>query len=385
MDFQRLENESEEAYIFRICQMKEEIGTWQQVADILNDALGVNHTESKYRREFKKHEAEYIVNISELNETEIQRRAIEREKIKFRDERRAWNKQNYIDSRVEEKLDLLEEQLLSIGRIQFENHEKLEIDSDNDMLILLSDFHIGASYNSFIGEYNTEIAKERLGKLLRETIEIQKRHNSQKCYITLLGDMINGSIHKNIQITNSENVVEQIKIATELVSAFAYELSKHFETIFISSVCGNHSRIDKKEDALHSERLDDLIIWATELCLNGVDNIHILKRNIDTGIVDLNIRNKTYIGIHGDYDSFNKTGVSNLSMMLGFIPYAILFGHLHTCAVDESHGVKMIRGGCLGGSGDDYTLEKRLVSKPSQMVCICNKDGVYCYYPIELN
>jgi hypothetical protein len=70
---------------------------------------------------------------------------------------------------------------------------------------------------------------------------------------------------------------------------------------------------------------------------------------------------------------------------LGFIPYAITYGHLHTCAVDESNGVKMIRSGSLAGSGDDYTVEKRLSGKPSQMVCVCNSKGVACYYPIELD
>ena len=71
-------------------------------------------------------------------------------------------------------------------------------------------------------------------------------------------------------------------------------------------------------------------------------------------------------------------------MHLGFVPYAITYGHLHTCAIDETNGVKMIRGGSLAGSGDSYTVEKRLSGKPSQMVCICNNRGVVCYYPVEL-
>lgn len=45
----------------------------------------------------------------------------------------------------------------------------------------------------------------------------------------------------------------------------------------------------------------------------------------------------------------------------------------------------MIRGGSLAGSGDDYTIEKRLTGKASQMVCVCDSTGVICYYPIELN
>jgi hypothetical protein len=392
MVFKRLENESDEELIYRICSQKDQIGTWEQVKDVLNELTGNDYGESTYRKRYqafdkmiKANQGKFYDGSAMIEELKEQRRALEREKVKFRDERRAWNKQNYIDSRVEEKLDILEEELLSIGRTLYEPHDVTEINSDNDMLVILSDFHIGATYSSLTGEYNVNIARERLQKLLEEIIKIQKRHNSEKCYISLQGDLISGNIHKSIQVTNAEDVIEQIKIATELVIGFAYEVSKYFTNVYISSVSGNHSRIDKKEEAIHSERLDNIIIWATGLALNGVDNIHFLKRNLDNGIYDLNIRGKSYIAVHGDYDSFNKTGVANLSMMLGYVPYAITFGHLHTCAVDEAHGVKMIRGGSLGGSGDDYTLEKRLVGKASQMVCICDKNGVVCYYPIELS
>jgi hypothetical protein len=392
MVFKRLENESDEELIYRICSQKDQIGTWEQVKDVLNELTGNDYGESTYRKRYqafdkmiKANQGKFYDGSAMIEELKEQRRALEREKVKFRDERRAWNKQNYIDSRVEEKLDILEEELLSIGRTLYEPHDVTEINSDNDMLVILSDFHIGATYSSLTGEYNVNIARERLQKLLEEIIKIQKRHNSEKCYISLQGDLISGNIHKSIQVTNAEDVIEQIKIATELVIGFAYEVSKYFTNVYISSVSGNHSRIDKKEEAIHSERLDNIIIWATGLALNGVDNIHFLERNLDNGIYDLNIRGKSYIAVHGDYDSFNKTGVANLSMMLGYVPYAITFGHLHTCAVDEAHGVKMIRGGSLGGSGDDYTLEKRLVGKASQMVCICDKNGVVCYYPIELS
>jgi hypothetical protein len=62
-----------------------------------------------------------------------------------------------------------------------------------------------------------------------------------------------------------------------------------------------------------------------------------------------------------------------------------MFGHMHTCAVDECNGIKMIRGGSLAGSGDSYTVEKRLSGKPSQMVCVCSDKGVEAYYTVELD
>lgn len=329
--------------------------------------------------------SKFIESDNQLKEFEIQRRNLEREKIKFRDERNAWQKQNYIDARVEQKLNVLEEYLMSMGNVNFKLNKDIDITSDNDLLVILSDLHIGQCFSSIWGEYNSEIAKQRLEQYLNEIIQIQKLYNSENCYISCQGDLLSGNIHKSIQVTNRENVIEQIKLVSELITSFCYELSKHFSHVFMTNVSGNHSRMDKKDDSIHDERMDDLISWAVEISLSHIDNFHLLKRNLDTGIADMSIRGKTYINVHGDYDSFSKSGVSNLCMHLGFIPYAITFGHLHTCSVDETNGVKMIRGGSLAGSGDSYTIEKRLSGKPSQMVCVCTEKGVKAYYPVELN
>ena len=390
--YKRFENETDEELILRICEDKEQIGSWTDVASVINNITGNDFGESTYRKKFQSfkkmieaNQEKFVDSSEQLEEIRLAQRELERSKIQFRDERNAWQKQNFIDARAEQKLDKLEEELKSLGKINFEKHNETHVSSDNDILLILSDLHIGQTFETFFGKYNTDIARNRLQQLLDEVLSIQKIHNSEKCYVSLQGDLISGNIHKSIQVTNRENVIEQIKIATELISSFCYELSKHFRVVFMTNASGNHTRIDKKDDALHDERLDDLIGWAVELSLKHIDNFHVLKRNIDTGIVDIYIRNKTYIGVHGDFDQFNKSGVQNLCMALGFVPYAITYGHMHVCSVDEVNGVKMIRGGSLAGSGDQYTLEKRLTGKPSQMVCVCTDKGVKAYYPVELD
>ena len=389
--YKRFEDESDEELIYRICSSKELIGSWQNVADMLNELLGTEYTESKFRKQYqsfekllKANQSKFTDIASQLEEVELKTREFEMEKVKFRDERNAWSKQNYIGGRVIDKLDKLETELLEQGKTNFEIHEVNKHESDNDLLVILSDLHIGQCFSSMFGEYNTDIAKERLENYLSEIISIKDTHNSQNCYVSLQGDTISNSIHKTLAITNRENVIEQIKIASELISSFCYQLTKHFNKIFLSSVVGNHSRIDRKDDALHDERLDSLIEWNVGLSLKHIDNFVLLNRKIDTGIVDIPIREKTYISVHGDYDAFSKSGVANLVLMIGFIPYAILYGHMHTCAIDETSGIKMIRGGSLAGSGDSYTIEKRLSGKPSQMVCVCDKKGVRACYPVEL-
>ena len=50
----RPDEENQDQYIFRICGMKDSHDmTWQKVADVLNDALGNNYTESAYRKRYQ--------------------------------------------------------------------------------------------------------------------------------------------------------------------------------------------------------------------------------------------------------------------------------------------------------------------------------------------
>lgn len=324
---------------------------------------------------------------NDVIEIQLAKRELEAAKVQFRDERAAWNRQNIIDARVNQKLDYLETVLKESGeRIYIPSPVEVCVgSSDNDLLVILSDLHIGAAFSSEWGEYNSDIATRRLNQYIREIVKIAERHNSENCFVSIQGDLISGNIHKSIQVTNRENVIDQIKIAANLITDFCFELSNYFKKVTITNVSGNHSRIDKKEDALHSERLDDLIGWIVKNSLSHINKITFKENNLDIGIASIDIRGKEYIAVHGDYDSYSSSGVSNLCMMIHRIPYAILYGHLHHCSVDEVNGVKMVRGGSLAGSGDAFTIEKRLSGKPSQMVCVCSSSGIEAYYPVELN
>lgn len=321
--------------------------------------------------------------IVEINNA---KRDLERAKIQFRDERTAWNKQNAIDARVSQKLDYLEAVLREDGEVRYPvSSSTIAIDtSDRDLLVLVSDLHVGQAFDSNFGQYNTKLAHERMEKYAEEVIKIGNQNRCQHCYVSILGDLISGSIHKSIQVTNRENVIDQIKIASQLITDFIYSISDYFDTITISNVSGNHSRLERKEDALHDERLDDLIGWIVKNSLMHIDNVNFVQNNIDIGISSFNIRGLDYVSVHGDMDAYSSSGVSKLCMMIRKIPYAILYGHLHHCSVDETNGIKMIRGGSLAGAGDSYTIEKRLSGKPSQMVCVCSEKGIESYHIVEL-
>ena len=389
--YKRFENESTDELIYRICQDKDKIGTWQDVANIINELTGDDFGESTYRKKYQSfqkmlsaNQSKFADSESQLREIEDQIRELERVKIQFRDERRSWNKQNYENSRFDEVMNILVERMDNFAKTDFTPHSSPTIDGDKNMIICLSDLHIGQCFSSYFGEFNSDIAKERLQKYMNEILNIARDNHVKKAYVFMLGDNISNSLHKTIEVSNKENVIDQLKLSIEYISSFCYELTKHFEHVYLASASGNHSRLQAKDLAQHSERLDAFIAWDVCRTLQYVDNFHsLLHRSIDDGIADVNIDGKTYLLIHGDYDTPTKTGYLNLSNIVGFFPDYICCGHKHFCFYSQES--KFIQSGSLASSGDDYCMEKRLSGKASQMVCVVDKTGVKSVHPIMLS
>ena len=87
--YKRFENETDEELIYRVCSDKDLIGSWQNVADILNELLGTEYTESKFRKQFQAFNKMLNANRSkftdpdeQIKEIEVQKRELEKERKK---------------------------------------------------------------------------------------------------------------------------------------------------------------------------------------------------------------------------------------------------------------------------------------------------------------
>ena len=377
--------------IYEVCSKKELYKDWNEVADVLNKRFNTSYSESCFRKAYQFFDRMYnackdifVTSDDGCRELDTKKREFERAKIQFRDERNAWQRQNYADARIEQKLDYLEQVIKETGRRKFNPNYSYPVSVTNEtMVVCLSDLHIGAEYNSMWGKYNSDIAERRLAEYCSEVKSIGKRHNVNNVVVLGIGDLISGSIHKSIQVTNRETVIEQIILASEYISEFIGELCKNFSVRFVN-VSGNHSRIDKKDDALKDERLDKLIGWYVDKSLSHLDNFEYIE-NKDTSLGEVDVCGQKYWVVHGDYDPFNKQGLANLVLAMGYKPSGVFCGHMHSAAMDDISDIKIIRSGSFGGSGDDYTIEKRLTGKPSQTVAICNHEGIECIYPVTLH
>lgn len=396
-DTKRLPGETETQYIWRICSAKD-VGTlditWDEVADILNKELrdeGEYYTSSAYRKKYQmaKLFRDEVFSKESDSETERkyveQKRELEQLKIQFRDERNAWNRQNYATARFNQDMNYLAEQLKQIGNKEFLVFDFYEFDSPRDLIVCLSDTHFGETFSNRFGTYDTSIAKERLEEYLDKIIEVGIVHKAESVYLACLGDLVSGTIHHSIQVSNRENIIDQIKISAEYIANFCTVLAEHFKNVYVYGVAGNHSRIQaSKELDIKDERYDSLIMWIVSCLLSHLSNVKVCTDNIDSTIAEMTVRGKDYCLIHGDYDSWNANDIGKLSLMLNKFPYAILNGHRHTPAYKEVNGIKLVQSGSLSGSGDDYTLTKRLCGSPNQTILVVDEYGIQDICPIDL-
>ena len=67
-DYKRFEGETDEELIYRITGEKDKIGSWQGVADVLNELLGTEYTESKFRKQRQAFDKMFSANQSKFSD-----------------------------------------------------------------------------------------------------------------------------------------------------------------------------------------------------------------------------------------------------------------------------------------------------------------------------
>ena len=169
MNLERLKDENEERFLWRIGQAKDN-GTldlsWAEIADVINkefrEDISEYRCEAAYRKPYQQtkrfFEAGVFENFSTsdyITELQEQKQEIRKEKQKLSDERAALNNRLRQNARVEENLSYLEKLIKDSGKTTFpEFHNEVNI-SNNDLFIALSDFHLGADSDNYFGKYNS--------------------------------------------------------------------------------------------------------------------------------------------------------------------------------------------------------------------------------------
>ena len=179
------EDENDLQFLWRI---GEEVSagkySWNDITHYVNEQL-YGDDKSKYKGEsayrkkvqaaakFYEEVFSKFLDDEYIRELKEQKRSVEEEKVKLRDERTEYNKIHRTQARIDETLQHLEELIKDSS--PYESVDvKYQGEGDNDLIICISDYHLGSeSEKTFVAkEFNEDIAFERLQNYLSSILNI---------------------------------------------------------------------------------------------------------------------------------------------------------------------------------------------------------------------
>lgn len=395
-------------------------GTWTDLAFLMNEESGMRDSESSWRKRYRRmlkegwpipavydDEDEDDEEDKDEEDRELEGAdtdgdsavspltgyfdMLEKQRVRMRDERAARSRQIRNEARFDTIAEIFSREIKAYAPskdVWDQPDAKHDLVDNCAVYAMLSDVHYGIAFNSIGGVYNTEVAADRLHAYAEAIKDIGRQSHALTCYVSLMGDMISGNIHTGIRVENQENVIRQVIGISELTAAFLKSLTKVFRHVVVNSVSGNHSRVDlNPDDGLRADRLDALVPWYCKAKLVNLP-VTFVDNALDDTIGSFEIFGKTYACIHGDFDKDPRKAVTRIENLLyskqmkGHLDY-MLVGHMHTPGM-EGGPTTIIRNGSVCGSGDEYTMKKRLFGPPCQVCMVVDAGGIRSIHPVDL-
>ena len=325
------------------------------------------------------------IGLDVLTKIQEERRALEKAKTQYRDQKRENAKLLREEARLDNIKGFIQEVALDIAVQKPLNIHRVPVgvDTATEGVLLISDWHYGMEIDNFINSYNKSIFIQRIEMLANNVIEYGLTNNINTLHVCDLGDLCAGLIHANIRVTSSEDVVSQTMYVAEVLAEILTSFAMTFPNVKFYSVLDNHSRVTPNlNDSLAIESFARFVHWYLQSRLKYIPNVEICNTNIDEDIAKFKVCNLTCLAVHGHRDNLSTIIKTLTSFTKTFADY-IFLGHTHSPAIKEDYGCQAVVNGSLMGT-DDYARHLRLATFPSQTFMIFNESGKLCQYDIRL-
>jgi Icc-related predicted phosphoesterase len=358
--------------------------TREQAGEICNRELGLGFDESAFRKKYESFESmwtevkdEYLVGTDEelverLSKIEELEDGLYKTKVKTADKLREYRKTLRDEARIENIVDLISSAVANVQPIKSEKKD-IKINGDLSAILQIGDWHYGMVTDNFWNKYNTKIAKERVEKLLHDTIKYCQIMGVSKLYVANLNDLLNGNIHVTTRIQSEEDVLQQTMHVAELLAWFLAELESYGLEVFYSSVTDNHARINSYKEHIEKENFNKIVDWYLKTRLKDT-TIDIIENLIDESISLFKVGEKNVFAVHGHLDKPSQV-LPNLALGVGVKPDIVLMGHYHNRQEFSIAGCKVVINGSLCGV-DDYAKNNRYFSKAVQNLLVIDNENI---------
>lgn len=342
----------------------------------------------------KDREAKVSANPDIAGEINAQRLALAKERQRFFDQRREYNKLVAADSRRE----YLEDRLVSAAReldktigIVFDSHNHESdfsgyMEDTKEAVLVFSDWHYGMVTNNVFNQYNPEICKERIETIVDSAIDRLTLHECKVLHVVVLGDLFHGAIHTSARVQSEELACDQLMQVSEILAQAILRLSYFTDKIYVHMTYGNHARtVQNKQDSVHRDNMERIIPWWLKQRFSGNDKVEISDESQNEFML-FDVCGYSFCAVHGDLDVVRTSPrmlYTLFQKQYGIDLNYILLGDKHHYESFSELGVDSMIVGALCGT-DDYANEHRLYSRPGQSMLIVSKEtGVDAEYRLK--
>ena len=406
---QRLQDENESQYIWRVGQAKDSgliDSTWEELSPILNTQCGISEEDfrgsSAWRKRYRVMQQAWDDVFSKqkfcddhLDDLDIKKRELAKEKIKLQTEKleyNRWLREEARDEMICERIcaairDLPPLDVPDILPVHIEGREH----GNRGGCLLIADPHYGVDlkitglFGETLNEYSPEIFESRMWDLLTQVINICEKEGFTSLNVYDLGDEVDGLLRVSQLFKLRYGVIESTVRYGKFITTWLNELSKKVYVRYQMVKDSNHCQLRMLGQPKNTFKDENMSYIITDKIMDRLEN----NPNFEfiqnpTGYIFDNVVGYNVFGCHGETKSmeqaikdFSRTYKVDIDFMVG--------GHKHH---QDSTNVG-IQSDVIGAPSiigvDDYALSLNKTSDPGATLFVLEQNkGKVIEYNIKL-
>lgn len=334
--YKRFEGESDDALIFRITGEKDKIGSWQDVADVLNELLGRDCKPDTYRKKRQCFDVMFQANQCKWADSQEQIDKLDMKILEMKSERK---KNQAINVELNRKLNKYNRFELFYENVateinafeipQFEYYGRTN--NDKAYVIAITDIHCGANFVTDTNSYSFEEMKKRFDILYDESVKFIREKGLDRIKILCLGDVVQGILRISDFSLNESSVVYATILVAKTIAKFLNDLSVHCHIDYYHTPSANHSQVrylNSKASELATEDIEYVVgnYIKDVLVRNPRVEVH---TNFGYDYIEIPIFDFNTIALHGHTINNIENALKDLSFHKKKFYSTVFMGHFH--------------------------------------------------------
>lgn len=394
-EYKRQSGESEEEFIYRVCCAKDLIGSWQDVADIINEQLGYEYTESKYRKQYQAFQRMFEANREKISpcgeyaDLQELKRELQKERVKLQTEKSEyarWIREEARDDLIVEKVV---EAIRDMPPVKIPDFYKVHL-CGRSAILAFGDEHYGAEFKinglhgEVINEYSPEIFERRMWELQSEVFDLIEKENISVLNVYSLGDFADGILRceqlRKLRYGVIESTVRYANFIAEWLNKLTERVIVKYQMTY-----GNHTELRLIGQPKGAFKEENTGLFVREIIATRLENnLNFFMVKNPTGLIYDEVSGFKVLGIHGEVNNmenainqFSNTYKTPIDVLIG--------GHMHHYKSETvGRNREVINVPSIVGI-DDYAVQINKTSNPGATLLLLEEcKGIVTEHHIKL-